>query len=166
MDDINWDLVLPVRAHNTPANYSTKEERKARKMAAVKTRKAHRRERKQQKPTVDRWAQIAALPMEERLVALIDLANPEEGKWLSKQRLSMQRKKWDAMKFQRSLTRCFVCNRKAQCFHHVVPMSRGGGRDWRNVVPICHWCHMTIHPWLRPQDQLDQDLHDRLRRET
>ena len=32
--------------------------------------------------------------------------------------------------------------------HHIVPVSRGGEDDPRNLISLCNDCHAAIHPWL------------------
>ncbi len=44
--------------------------------------------------------------------------------------------------------RCVQCNkRRASEINHIVPRSRDKTKinDWRNKVPMCHWCHEEYH---------------------
>ncbi len=44
--------------------------------------------------------------------------------------------------------RCVQCNvRMATELNHIVPRSRDKTKinDWRNKVPMCHWCHTEYH---------------------
>ncbi len=44
--------------------------------------------------------------------------------------------------------RCVECNiRMATEINHIIPRSRDKAliNDWRNKVPMCHWCHDEYH---------------------
>ncbi len=43
--------------------------------------------------------------------------------------------------------RCVMCNKMATELNHIVPRSRDKSKinDWRNKVPMCHWCHSEYH---------------------
>jgi len=38
------------------------------------------------------------------------------------------------------------CANKALHVHHIVPLSEGGTNDPRNLVTLCHDCHLAQHP--------------------
>lgn len=41
---------------------------------------------------------------------------------------------------------CINCGSKENIeFHHVVPIALGGTNTVRNVVPLCHVCHLAAH---------------------
>jgi len=45
---------------------------------------------------------------------------------------------------------CFVCkNRRARYNHHIIALINGGYDSSINRIPICHWCHIKIHPWMQ-----------------
>jgi hypothetical protein len=44
---------------------------------------------------------------------------------------------------------CWTCERRADVKHHVVELKNGGANVEHNVVPLCHYCHCRVHPWLR-----------------
>lgn len=29
--------------------------------------------------------------------------------------------------------------------HHILPINRGGGNNWSNLMSLCHSCHEKIH---------------------
>lgn len=44
--------------------------------------------------------------------------------------------------------RCVECNKRmATEINHIIPRSRGKEykNDWKNKVPMCHWCHDQYH---------------------
>lgn len=45
------------------------------------------------------------------------------------------------------LYRCVMCNKVSTEINHIIPRSRGKEyvSDWRNKVPMCHWCHEEYH---------------------
>ena len=45
--------------------------------------------------------------------------------------------------------KCKVCGEKAECRHHIIPLSRGGHNHKKNVMLLCNQCHSEIHPWLK-----------------
>jgi len=42
--------------------------------------------------------------------------------------------------------RCYVCNKRANHRHHVIPISVGGKNGRNNIVPLCDPCHSVVHP--------------------
>lgn len=41
---------------------------------------------------------------------------------------------------------CVMCGtRDNLCFHHVVPKSKGGANEDRNILTVCGSCHAVIH---------------------
>lgn len=43
---------------------------------------------------------------------------------------------------------CFVCGAPANLRHHIVQLKNGGHNHAINIVPLCHACHLEIHPWM------------------
>lgn len=41
--------------------------------------------------------------------------------------------------------KCAVCGARATTCHHVLPISRGGGNDIRNLEALCDRCHHAHH---------------------
>lgn len=48
--------------------------------------------------------------------------------------------------------KCWLCRGADHklYWHHAIQVQHGGSNAVRNLIPICHGCHMTIHPWLEP----------------
>lgn len=61
--------------------------------------------------------------------------------------------------FTRDRHECQYCGAKADSIDHVVPRSRGGAHDWRNVVAACTPCNTA------KRDHLLSEIPMRLRRE-
>lgn len=40
---------------------------------------------------------------------------------------------------------CYVCDKKADHYHHIVYLSRGGSNGPKNIVPMCATCHKKVH---------------------
>jgi len=43
---------------------------------------------------------------------------------------------------------CTVCNEIRDgfvCLHHLKSRGSGGSDDSYNLLPLCHWCHVTVH---------------------
>jgi HNH endonuclease len=72
-------------------------------------------------------------------------------KRLSKEALSGRREKFVSNKGMKKKFRypCFVCGRKSEERHHIIELQNGGINSKKNVIPICHKCHCSIHPWLQ-----------------
>lgn len=86
--------------------------------------------------------------MAEKLRAVLELSEAGEY-WIKAKKRNKLRAKFDKKKYSKPLGRCFICAGKADCFHHLIPISRGGSYHWGNVVPLCNGCHASIHPWLK-----------------
>jgi 5-methylcytosine-specific restriction endonuclease McrA len=84
----------------------------------------------------------------DKLLALIDYANPDRY-WIKPSRRKELRRRFDEKKVSHLYTRYWVCLGRAQCFHHITPISRGGSYHWKNVVELCHFCHFRVHPHLQ-----------------
>lgn len=41
--------------------------------------------------------------------------------------------------------RCYVCGKKSQHRHHVIPLYADGENTRDNVVPLCKRCHVKVH---------------------
>lgn len=41
--------------------------------------------------------------------------------------------------------RCHFCNSTPVEYHHMIPLSKGGTNDMKNIMPVCHKHHMMIH---------------------
>lgn len=46
--------------------------------------------------------------------------------------------------------KCYLCGGRATLRHHVVPLAQGGRNRTNNIVPLCHSCHITVHPHMQP----------------
>ena len=44
---------------------------------------------------------------------------------------------------------CVVCGEKADCMHHILPLSCGGRNNKGNLIPVCNRCHIKIHPFMK-----------------
>lgn len=44
---------------------------------------------------------------------------------------------------------CILCDGMADAWHHVILVSKGGGNEDNNLVPVCKECHKKIHPWMK-----------------
>jgi hypothetical protein len=45
--------------------------------------------------------------------------------------------------------KCRVClTDRAYCYHHIIPLGRGGQNKMFNRIKICRTCHKLIHPWI------------------
>jgi 5-methylcytosine-specific restriction endonuclease McrA len=48
---------------------------------------------------------------------------------------------------------CWCCFRVAKLVrHHVIQIQHGGSNEGGNIVMICDWCHVEVHPWMQPPD--------------
>ena len=46
---------------------------------------------------------------------------------------------------------CWCCFRVATLVrHHIIQIQHGGSNEGGNIVMICEWCHVEIHPWMSP----------------
>jgi 5-methylcytosine-specific restriction endonuclease McrA len=44
---------------------------------------------------------------------------------------------------------CWACRkRKAAHRHHIIQLQHGGPNKRRNLVGLCIWCHVEVHPWM------------------
>lgn len=43
--------------------------------------------------------------------------------------------------------KCIVCGSPMVCMHHIYPKSQSTylRYNWKNLVPVCHKCHMAHH---------------------
>ena len=52
------------------------------------------------------------------------------------------------MKNYKSNKPCIACGESKDgfvCFHHVKTRKSGGTDEEHNLMPLCAWCHTTIH---------------------
>jgi hypothetical protein len=52
------------------------------------------------------------------------------------------------MKNYKSDKSCVVCSESRDgfvCLHHVKTRGAGGTDETHNMMPLCAWCHTTIH---------------------
>lgn len=40
---------------------------------------------------------------------------------------------------------CYICNKVAEHWHHIVPICKGGDDTGLNLVPLCKQCHRRVH---------------------
>lgn len=45
--------------------------------------------------------------------------------------------------------KCYVCEKRADVRHHLVPLKHGGHNSYLNIRVLCNPCHAEIHPWLK-----------------
>jgi hypothetical protein len=50
--------------------------------------------------------------------------------------------------------KCFCCGNKAFYQHHIILLKNGGYDNGINRIPICHECHVLIHPWMMLPNKL------------
>ena len=48
-----------------------------------------------------------------------------------------------------SARNCYVCDKKADIRHHIVPLKHGGHNSYLNIRSLCNACHAEIHDWLK-----------------
>lgn len=49
----------------------------------------------------------------------------------------------------KKIKKCEKCKKKTKSkpleVHHIIPKSKGGSNDRKNLMAICHECHKKIH---------------------
>lgn len=92
---------------------------------------------------------VESVPKEKRMAFLQNVVYA--GAWVPKSNLIRLRAYFERHKariFPLSGSICYVCDKKAEHRHHIVPLSRGGQNVKKNLVPLCNQCHTIIHPWM------------------
>lgn len=60
--------------------------------------------------------------------------------------------------FERDMYRCVNCGtHKSLCIDHIIPVSRGGGNEIKNLQTLCSTCNRdksdkTMYEWLKEQE--------------
>jgi 5-methylcytosine-specific restriction endonuclease McrA len=44
---------------------------------------------------------------------------------------------------------CYICRRRPDIRHHLIPLKNGGSNSHLNIRSLCNPCHAEIHPWLK-----------------
>jgi 5-methylcytosine-specific restriction endonuclease McrA len=122
-----------------------------------KAKQAAKRAAKKSVPVLTFYRDANAVSKPDRLNFLKGLAN--KGGFVSKKVLGRLRKNFEETKKSvvLSQTVCYVCSGRSDHRHHVVPLSRGGTNDKRNIVTLCNHCHEQVHPWLNCSKEGDGD---------
>ena len=46
-------------------------------------------------------------------------------------------------------TQCYVCKFEREDhytdIHHLIEQDKGGTNEFRNIIPICYYCHKDVH---------------------
>jgi hypothetical protein len=96
-----------------------------------------------------RMLEKANTPMER--MNILKEASMKIFKWKSANKTFKPRMYFVKNKYFKRLFRndCYVCKRRSQVRHHIIPLSHGGDNRDRNIIALCEWCHSQIHPWIK-----------------
>lgn len=95
-----------------------------------------------------------------KLKALIKMAQINIGIKRTKRISEVEWYKRRRVRRHRTNKLCFVCKkRRARYFHHIIQLIHGGYDNSLNRIPICHWCHVKIHPWMQEQERIKNESH-------